>query len=189
MSIRVFPVQGGAVIPNDFSFVDTANLRKHLGNDLFAPTGTPLLAVDNGTVQYGTDPLGGNVVNLISDPAPGGTGSTRYYYAHLSRFEGSNRRVRAGEIIGYIGTTGNAQGTRPHTHFEVHPAVGGASPWIAPAVNPFTELQSALARSRAPVSVASTFPWRIVAGIGLATATVWALLNYRAAPVLQRRRV
>ena len=178
--IRVFPVQGGAVIPNDFSFVDTANLRKHLGNDLFAPTGTPLLAVDNGTVRYGTDPLGGNVVNLISDSAPGGTGSIRYYYAHLSRFEGTNRRVRAGEVIGYIGTTGNAQGTPPHTHFEVHPGNG-------PAVNPFTELQSVLARSRAPVS--SGFPWRTVAGIGLATATVWTLLNYRAGPVLQRRRV
>ena len=181
MSIRVFPVQGGATFPNDFSFVDTANLRKHLGNDLFAPSGTPLLAVDSGMLRLGTDPLGGNVVNLIADD------DTRYYYAHLSRFEGTNRRVRAGEVIGYIGTTGNAQGTRPHTHFEVHPACGGASPSSCPAINPFVELQSALARSRVPV--ASTFSWRTVAGIGLATATVWALLNYRAAPVLQRRRV
>ena len=178
--IRIFPVQGGASFPNDFSFETTANLRKHLGNDLLAPMGTPLLAVDNGTIRLGTDPLGGNIANLYADDG------TRYYYAHLSRFEGSsNRRVRTGEVIGYVGMTGNAQGTVPHTHFEVHPGNG-------PAINPFSELQSALARSRAIPSSPTRSPWLgPLVGIGIATAGIWALFNYAPArqTTFQRRRV
>lgn len=172
--IRVFPVRGGASIPNDFSFVDTANLRKHLGNDLLAPMGTALLAVDNGTVRFGTDPLGGNVANLYADDG------TRYYYAHLSRHEGiSGRRVSAGDVIGYIGMTGNAQGTVPHTHFEVHPANGAA-------INPFSELQDALARSTLPSS--SVPRWLApLAAIGITVLGGWALMNY-VTPVSQRTR-
>ena len=171
--IRVFPVRGGAGIPNDFSFVDTSNLRKHLGNDLLAPLGTPLLAVDNGIVRFATDPLGGNVANLYADDG------TRYYYAHLLRHEGvSGRRVRAGDVIGYIGMTGNAKGTVPHTHFEVHPANGAA-------VNPFSELQEALARST--LSSSSVPGWLVpLAAIGITVLGGWALLNY-VAPVPQRK--
>jgi len=176
--IRAFPVLGGASIPNDFSFVATANLRKHLGNDLMAPAGTPLVAVDNGTIRYATDPLGGNVANLYADDG------TRYYYAHLSRYEGtSGRRVRAGEVIGYVGTTGNAQGTPPHTHFEVHPGNG-------PAVNPFSELQEALSHPVMTVlapSIAVRKTGGLVLGVLALVAGAWYYFN--AKPRSGHRRV
>ena len=173
MSIRVFPVLGGASIPNDFSLVTTANLRKHLGNDLLAPTGTPLLAVDNGTIRFGTDPLGGNVANLYADDG------TRYYYAHLSRYEGvSGRRVRAGDVVGYIGTTGNAQGGPSHTHFEVHPGNGAA-------VNPFSELQEALKHPVMTV-IAPSLAIRKTGGLLLGTLALGAGAWYYLKPGTRR---
>ena len=158
--------------------MDTPNLRKHLGNDLLAAMGTPLLAVDNGTIRFGTDPRGGNVANLYAEDG------TRYYYAHLSNFEGtSGRQVRAGEVIGYIGMTGNAEGTVPHTHFEVHPVGGGASPGTT-AINPFPELQTALARRAMAASSAPR--WLApLAVIGATAFGAWALFNY-VSPTPQR---
>ena len=103
--------------------------RSHEGVDLLASTGTPLVAVVSGSVQFKHNSLGGNAVWLA------GADGNRYYYAHLSAFEGSSRGVSQGEVIGYVGDTGNARGT-PHLHFEVHPG-GGASvnpyPWVRDA--------------------------------------------------------
>lgn len=161
--IRVFPVQGGAGIPNDFSLVATDVLRKHLGNDLMAPVGTPLLAVDNGTVRYGTDPLGGNVANLYAQDG------VKYYYAHLSTFQGVSRMVRAGEVIGYVGTSGNAEGGAPHTHFEVHPNNG-------PAINPFGELSAALLRQPSP-QISARSRWLPALGAASILAGVWFLIR------------
>lgn len=96
--------------------------RRHEGVDMLAPTGTPIYAVVSGTVNFNQNRLGGNAVSLAGD------NGNRYYYAHLSRYEGASRRVNQGDIIGYNGDTGNATGV-PHLHFEVHP--GGSL-----AVNP-----------------------------------------------------
>jgi len=86
---------------------------------MLASTGTPLVAVESGSVQFKHNSLGGNAVWLT------GNSGTTYYYAHLSRFQGSSRGVSQGEVIGYVGDSGNATGT-PHLHFEVHPGGGGA---------------------------------------------------------------
>ncbi len=83
----------------------------------------------SGSVTFKQTSLGGNSVWLA------GNDGNRYFYAHLSGFAGSSRSVSQGEVIGYVGDTGNARGT-PHLHFEVHPG-GGA------AVNPYLSVLSA----------------------------------------------
>jgi murein DD-endopeptidase MepM/ murein hydrolase activator NlpD len=102
--------------------------RRHQGVDMLGPTGTPLAAVVSGYADFKTNALGGNAVGLR------GSNGNYYYYAHLDRWEGGSRNVTRGEIIGYIGDTGNATGT-PHLHFEIHPG-GGA------AVNPYPSVRA-----------------------------------------------
>lgn len=101
-------------------------LRTHAGQDLFAARGTPVLAVAGGTVTPVPNSLGGLAVYL--DGADG----TRWYHAHLSAY-GDLGPVRTGDVIGYVGSTGNARGLAPHLHFEYRPS--GAS-----AVDPAAEL-------------------------------------------------
>lgn len=91
--------------------------RRHEGVDMLALAGTPLYAAASGVVNFKQNTLGGNAVSLTAD------NGNRYYYAHLSRYEGTNRRVAQGEVIGYVGDTGNATGI-PHLHFEIHPGGG-----------------------------------------------------------------
>ncbi len=125
----LFPVAGPHKYTNDWHMPRSGG-RLHQGTDIFADVGTPLVAVEPGDVRYGTDPLGGNIVTLTTNER------IRYYYAHLDRFEGTNRAVVAGDVIGYVGKTGNAATTPPHLHFEVHPNGGEA-------VNPYPLLQVA----------------------------------------------
>ncbi len=106
-----------------------------------ATRGTPVLAVRSGEAEFKRSNLGGNAIWLV---APSGE---RYYYAHLDAWEGSSRTVTAGEVIGYVGSTGNARGD--HLHFETrlgeqaanpYPLVEAAcsrdvlseSPWVSP---------------------------------------------------------
>jgi murein DD-endopeptidase MepM/ murein hydrolase activator NlpD len=131
VTLRVFPV---AAVPglhywNDFGEPRNGG-RTHQGNDLFAPDGTPVFAVDDGAVRFAVDPIGGPSFYLKAQDG------TTYYGTHLSAYEGGARSVRAGDVIAYVGHGGNAAGTPPHLHFEVHPG-GGA------AVNPYPLLASA----------------------------------------------
>ena len=118
----VCPVAGASSYSDTYG-ASRSGGRSHEGVDLIAPSGTPLVAVVSGSVEFGSSPLGGNSLWLH------GSDGNAYFYAHLSSFEGSSRGVSQGEVIGYVGATGNANGTN-HLHFEVHPG-GGSS------VNPY----------------------------------------------------
>jgi murein DD-endopeptidase MepM/ murein hydrolase activator NlpD len=118
---KVCPVPGAA-FSNDFG--DARAGHSHQGNDMFAPTGTANLAVVNGDVSFGPGGSGGNGAYLEGDDG------VTYVYYHLSEYVGGPRRVNQGEVIGKLGSTGNA--SAPHTHFEMRP--GGRT---ATAINPF----------------------------------------------------
>ena len=108
--------------------------RGHQGVDMFAPYGTPLYAVADGTIyRVYTNPLGGLAINLID------VDGNMYYYAHLSSAAVSGgETVKAGDVIGAVGDSGNARGTPPHLHWQFHPGNG------AP-INPYP-LAAALCR-------------------------------------------
>lgn len=120
------PVSGAS------SFVDSwgdarSSGRRHEGVDMEATRGTPVVAVRAGTAEFKRSNLGGNAIWLTA-----ATGE-RFYYAHLDAWEGESRQVTAGDVIGYVGQTGNARGD--HLHFETRAA--------DTAVNPFPLVQSA----------------------------------------------
>jgi murein DD-endopeptidase MepM/ murein hydrolase activator NlpD len=87
---------------------------------MMAAEGTPNVATVSGTIKQQQGALQGNGVFLSGDDG------NSYWYFHLSRYEGSPRHVGQGEVIGYTGHTGNADGGAPHTHFEYHPGGGAA---------------------------------------------------------------
>jgi murein DD-endopeptidase MepM/ murein hydrolase activator NlpD len=93
--------------------------RRHMGNDMLSPRGTPNVAVVNGTIE--TRPWAGGGITIF---LAGDDGNT-YVYMHLLRIEGAvPRRVSQGEVIGQVGSTGHSFGY--HTHFEYHPGGGDA---------------------------------------------------------------
>lgn len=126
-----FPVHGNAVAYGDDYGAPRAVTEWHHGNDLFADAGTPVLAVADGTLfSVGVNTLGGNRLWLRDE-----RGNT-FYYAHLSAYapaaiEGAS--VQAGQVIGFMGNTGQAITTPPHLHFEIHPGDGDS-------VNPYPYL-------------------------------------------------
>lgn len=104
--------------------------RKHEGIDIFAPRGTPIQATTQGIVsKVGEDALGGRVVMIV------GPGGAAYYYAHLEGYAdiAPNDWVNSGDIIGYVGDSGNAKGTPTHVHYGIY--INGS------AVNPYPLLQ------------------------------------------------
>ena len=94
--------------------------RTHEGVDMFAPMGTPLYAVAQGTIyRVYTNSLGGLAINLIDDEG------NMYYYAHLSAaYVKDGQNVGTGQVIGAVGDSGNARGTPPHVHLQFHPGNG-----------------------------------------------------------------
>lgn len=100
--------------------------RLHEGQDIFAPRGTPVYSATEGyVVRIGENGLGGRAVSVI------GAGGRIYYYAHLDSYAAGlsvGDRVTTETRIGYVGTTGNAQGTPSHLHFGIYTSSGAINP-------------------------------------------------------------
>jgi murein DD-endopeptidase MepM/ murein hydrolase activator NlpD len=122
-----FPVAGRHSFTNDWG-APRQDTGTHEGNDVFAQSGTPVLAVADGRLyRVGTRKVPGNRVWLRDHDGH------RFFYAHLSDFAAAaynGADVHAGEVIGFVGSTGDAEQTPPHLHFEVH--LGDGDP-----INPF----------------------------------------------------
>jgi hypothetical protein len=145
----VFPVLGEASYTDDFG--DARGQGSHEGNDIMAPRRALALAAEAGTVKFWTTSSRAGCMLYLN-----GESGTQYLYIHLNNdlTDGndngggcvagvsfakglrSGARVRAGEPIGYVGDSGDADGIHPHLHFEVHPG-GGA------ATSPYPYLQQA----------------------------------------------
>jgi murein DD-endopeptidase MepM/ murein hydrolase activator NlpD len=119
------------------SFIDTwgaprSGGRTHRGTDMMAPRGTPLVAVANGVIRYGSSVLGGNTVWLHADYG------VSFFYAHLDTFAAnlqSGDVVTIGTVIGTVGDTGNPAPGAYHLHFGIFP--GGTI-----AVNPYPSVRA-----------------------------------------------
>ena len=149
----VFPVYGNS------SYIDTYGALRgdvsggwHHGDDIFAALGAPLLAVAHGTVfSVGWNRIGGWRLWLRDDKG------REYYYAHLSAYSPlavNGAIVSAGDVLGFVGNTGDAQGTPYHLHFEVHP-VGLLGLGYDGAVDPTSYLDALGASDRTCASTPS----------------------------------
>jgi hypothetical protein len=134
-----FPVAGEAYWSDDWLEARfTPAFHLHQGNDLFAARGTPVRAPAEGSVSFASEGAGGLAAYVT---VPDGT---YYYMAHLDSFARdvrSGASVKQGTVVGFVGSSGNADGGAPHLHFEIHPRGGAATnpklildKWIADAI-------------------------------------------------------
>jgi murein DD-endopeptidase MepM/ murein hydrolase activator NlpD len=137
----LFPVRGFDQAPLRDTFNDKRGVRRHQALDIFAPRGTPVVAVDDGRIaRLLRNPLGGITLYQIDVEE-----KRIYYYAHLDRyaagiFEGMD--VRRGDILGYVGSTGNAPARSPHLHFAIHELGGDKRWWKGKPVDPYPLLKA-----------------------------------------------
>ncbi|WP_372167184.1 M23 family metallopeptidase [Xanthomonas axonopodis] len=136
----LIPVQGIGASQLQDTFTDARSEgRVHDAIDILAPTGTPVVAVADGTVEkLFTSDRGGLTIYQFE---PGG--KYCYYYAHLERYAdglAEKQPIKRGQVIGYVGSTGNANPAAPHLHFEIHRLGPEKQWWKGEALNPYPVL-------------------------------------------------
>lgn len=139
----LLPVQGIAIADIHDTFGDArGSERQHEALDIMAPTGTPVLAVADGTIEkLFTSDLGGLTIYQFEP-----SGRFSYYYAHLQAYapglaEGAT--VKRGDVLGAVGSTGNADPAAPHLHFAVFRLTPEKQWWTGTPVNPYPLLRAA----------------------------------------------
>ncbi|HDS1551575.1 MULTISPECIES: M23 family metallopeptidase [Stenotrophomonas] len=139
----LLPVQG--ILPSQLrdTFTDARSEgRVHDAIDIMADAGTPVLAAADGTVEKLFDSERGGLTIYQFEPS----GRWCYYYAHLQRYAdglAEKQVIRRGDVIGYVGSTGNASAEAPHLHFEVHVLGPEKQWWKGQSINPYPLLKSA----------------------------------------------
>jgi murein DD-endopeptidase MepM/ murein hydrolase activator NlpD len=137
----VMPVQGVDPKAIQDTFTDArSGGRTHEATDILAPRNTPVLAADDGVVKKLFTSVRGGLTIYQFDP----TETYCYYYAHLDHYaEGvkDNIPVHRGEVIGYVGTTGDAPPDTPHLHFEIGRLGPEKHWWQVSNINPYPLLK------------------------------------------------
>lgn len=137
-----FPISRGGAYSNTYLAPRDGGSRPHLGTDIFAPKGTPVVAVADGVVErLGENPVSGLYVVVrhyngwrsayvhLNDDSPGTDNGLAYGFGPGVRV---GAEVTTGTVLGYVGDSGNAESTAPHLHFELHQPNGfKANPYPA----------------------------------------------------------
>ena len=136
------PIDGLKLENIEDTFNDTrGGTRRHEASDILAPRGTPVLAIDGGVIQkLFTSQAGGLTIYQFDHEQ-----TYCYYYAHLDRYADGLKEglaVHRGQIIGYVGTTGNAPPNAPHLHLAIFRLGPEKRWWQGKPVNPFPILVS-----------------------------------------------
>ncbi|PPT77949.1 endopeptidase [Xanthomonas arboricola pv. populi] len=136
----LIPVQGISSGQLQNTFTDARSEgRVHDAIDILAPTGTPVIAVADGTVEKLFNSERGGLTVYQFDP----NGTYCYYYAHLERYAdglAEKQSIKRGQVIGYVGSTGNADPAAPHLHFEIHRLGPEKQWWKGDVLNPYPVL-------------------------------------------------
>jgi murein DD-endopeptidase MepM/ murein hydrolase activator NlpD len=111
-------------------------IRRHEALDIMAARGTPVVAADDGVITKLFRSVAGGITIYQADPSQ----DFIYYYAHLDRYRDGLKEgetVRRGDVIGYVGSTGNAPASAPHLHFTMFELGPERKWWRGKAVNPY----------------------------------------------------
>jgi len=176
-----FPIAGPTTWVDDWLFPRyVPSFHLHKGLDMFAASGTPVRAPFDGALKYSDGAVGG-LAAYVTQPD-----GTYVYMAHMSAYapgKATGQAVRQGEVVGFVGDTGNARGGAPHVHLQLHPKGGNPAP-PKPTVDAWLEE----ARLAAPQVIEATRAARNPAASSAPGASVTpvpdgaASLNVEAAP-------
>jgi murein DD-endopeptidase MepM/ murein hydrolase activator NlpD len=132
----LLPIQGYDLHQLRDNFAEKRGTRVHEAIDMAAARGTPVLAVDDGIVKkLFTSAAGGLTVYEFDADA-----TYSYYYAHLDRYAeglGEGQAVKRGDVLGYVGTSGNAPANTPHLHFTIFKLLPTKRWWEGTPINPY----------------------------------------------------
>ena len=137
----IIPVDGVQADQLTRQFSDRrGDTRAHEAIDILAPRNTPVRAVEDGTIARLFFSKAGGITIYQFDPSS----SFCYYYAHLERYAdgiSEGDRVRQGQVIGYVGTSGNAPKTTPHLHFAIFRLTDAKRWWEGTPIDPYDVLR------------------------------------------------
>jgi murein DD-endopeptidase MepM/ murein hydrolase activator NlpD len=137
LQVPVSGIEAGALVP---SFAQARGTRVHEALDIMAAAGTPVVAVEGGTIAKLFTSQAGGLTIYQFDPS----GTVAYYYAHLQGYapdlvEGET--IARGEVLGYVGSTGNASPSAPHLHFGIFLLGPERRWWQGTAIDPYLVLK------------------------------------------------